>query len=43
MIRRGDVVVAELSPIIGHEQGGRRPVLVVSRHRRAPELITSYR
>ena len=30
MIRRGDVVVAELSPIIGREQGGRRPVLVVS-------------
>jgi mRNA interferase MazF len=30
MIRRGDVVVADLSPIVGHEQGGRRPVLVVS-------------
>jgi mRNA interferase MazF len=24
------VVVADLSPIIGHEQGGRRPVVVVS-------------
>jgi mRNA interferase MazF len=30
MIRRGDVVVADLSPIVGHEQGGRRPVVVVS-------------
>ena len=30
MIRRGDVVVADLSPVIGHEQGGRRPVLVLS-------------
>ena len=30
MIRRGDVVVADLSPIVGHEHGGRRPVLVVS-------------
>ena len=30
MIRRGDVVVADLSPTIGHEQGARRPVLVIS-------------
>lgn len=30
MIRRGDVVLAELSPVIGREQGGRRPVLVLS-------------
>lgn len=30
MIRRGDVVVADLSPVIGHEQGGRRPVVVIS-------------
>jgi len=30
VIRRGDVVVADLSPIAGHEQGGRRPVLVLS-------------
>jgi mRNA interferase MazF len=30
MIRRGDVIVAELSPVIGHEQGGRRPVVVLS-------------
>jgi len=30
VIRRGDVVVAGLDPVIGREQGGRRPVLVVS-------------
>jgi mRNA interferase MazF len=30
VIRRGDVVVADLSPVVGHEQGGRRPVLVLS-------------
>lgn len=30
MIRRGDVLLAELNPMVGHEQGGRRPVLVVS-------------
>jgi mRNA interferase MazF len=30
VIRRGDVVVADLSPVMGHEQGGRRPVVVLS-------------
>jgi mRNA interferase MazF len=30
VIRRGDVVVADLSPVIGHAQGGRRPVVVLS-------------
>jgi mRNA interferase MazF len=30
VIRRGDVIVAELSPVAGHEEGGRRPVLVLS-------------
>jgi mRNA interferase MazF len=29
-IRTGDVWVAQLDPTIGHEQGGRRPVVVVS-------------
>jgi len=28
--RRGEVWLAQLSPIVGHEQGGARPVLVVS-------------
>ena len=31
VLRRGDVVWAELNPTRGHEQAGRRPVLVLSR------------
>ena len=27
---RGEVWLAELDPVVGHEQGGRRPVLVLS-------------
>jgi mRNA interferase MazF len=30
MIRRGDVYFVELGPAVGHEQAGRRPVVVVS-------------
>jgi mRNA interferase MazF len=30
VIRRGDVHVASLNPVVGHEQGGRRPVVVLS-------------
>jgi len=29
MIRRGDIYFADLSPVIGSEQGGTRPVLVL--------------
>lgn len=29
MIKRGDIFFADLSPVIGSEQGGLRPVLVV--------------
>ncbi|MFD2729913.1 type II toxin-antitoxin system PemK/MazF family toxin [Enterococcus camelliae] len=29
MIRRGDVYFADLSPVVGSEQGGIRPVLIV--------------
>ena len=29
-IRTGEIWLAELDPTIGHEQGGRRPVVVVS-------------
>ncbi len=29
MIKRGDVYFADLSPVIGSEQGGTRPVLVI--------------
>ncbi len=28
-IKRGDIVLADLSPVIGSEQGGLRPVLIV--------------
>lgn len=28
--QRGDVFMADLDPVVGHEQGGRRPFLVVS-------------
>jgi mRNA interferase MazF len=28
--RPGDILLADLDPVIGHEQGGRRPVLVLS-------------
>ncbi|MPZ27113.1 MAG: type II toxin-antitoxin system PemK/MazF family toxin [Micromonosporaceae bacterium] len=30
MTDRGDVLIADLAPVVGHEQGGRRPVLVLS-------------
>lgn len=29
IIRRGDIIYADLSPVIGSEQGGVRPVLVI--------------
>ena len=28
--RAGDILLADLDPVAGHEQGGRRPVLVLS-------------
>lgn len=30
MIRRGDVLLADLAPVVGREQSGLRPVVVVS-------------
>ena len=30
MIKRGDIFYADLNPVIGSEQGGTRPVLVIS-------------
>jgi len=27
--RRGEIYLADLNPVIGHEQGGRRPVLII--------------
>ena len=32
MVKRGDIYFADLSPVIGSEQGGIRPVLVINDH-----------
>ena len=29
-IKRGDIYYADLNPVIGSEQGGKRPVLIIS-------------
>ena len=29
-VRRGDIYYVDLNPVIGSEQGGKRPVLVIS-------------
>ena len=42
MIKRGDVFYAELNPVIGSEQGGTRPVVVISNNtgnRHSPTII----
>lgn len=44
MIKRGDVYYADLSPIVGSEQGGVRPVLVVQNdvgNKYSPTIIVS--
>ena len=43
-IRRGDIFYADLSPVIGSEQGGLRPVLVVQNdvgNKYSPTVIVS--
>ncbi len=43
-IRRGDIYYAELSPVIGSEQGGLRPVLIVQNdvgNRYSPTVIAA--
>lgn len=43
-IRRGDLVVADLSPVVGSEQGGERPVLVIQNdvgNRFSPTVIVA--
>lgn len=37
-IKRGDIYYAELNPVIGSEQGGTRPVLIISNAGIAPRL-----
>ncbi|HHY95276.1 MAG TPA: type II toxin-antitoxin system PemK/MazF family toxin [Firmicutes bacterium] len=44
MVRRGDVFYADLSPVIGSEQGGIRPVLVIQNdigNRYSPTTVVS--
>ena len=41
-IRRGDIYYAELNPVVGSEQGGTRPVLIISNNtgnRYSPTVI----
>ena len=42
IIRRGDIYYADLSPVVGSEQGGIRPVLVIQNNignRHSPTII----
>ena len=42
IIRRGDIYFADLSPVVGSEQGGIRPVLIVQNdvgNRHSPTII----
>ena len=41
-IKRGDIYYAELNPVVGSEQGGTRPVLIISNdigNRHSPTVI----
>ena len=43
-IRRGDIFYADLSPVVGSEQGGLRPVLIVQNdvgNRHSPTVIAA--
>ncbi len=42
IIRRGDIFYADLNPVVGSEQGGTRPVLIISNdigNRHSPTVI----
>ena len=44
IIRRGDIYFADLSPVVGSEQGGTRPVLIVQNdtgNRHSPTVIAA--
>ena len=44
MVRRGDIYYADLSPVVGSEQGGIRPVLIVQNdvgNRFSPTVIAA--
>lgn len=43
-IKRGDIYYAELNPVIGSEQGGKRPVLIISNdigNKHSPTVIVA--
>ena len=44
MVKRGDIYYADLSPVVGSEQGGVRPVLIVQNdigNRHSPTVIAA--
>ena len=44
IVRRGDIYFADLSPVVGSEQGGLRPVLIIQNdvgNRHAPTVIVA--
>ena len=44
VVRRGDIYFADLSPVVGSEQGGMRPVLIVQNdtgNRQSPTVIAA--
>ena len=44
MVKRGDIYYADLSPVVGSEQGGTRPVLIVQNdtgNRHSPTVIAA--
>jgi len=45
IIKRGDIYYAELNPVIGSEQGGTRPVLIISNdigNKHSPTAVSNY-
>ena len=44
MVKRGDIFYADLSPVVGSEQGGMRPVLIIQNdtgNRHSPTVIAA--
>ena len=39
VIKRGDIFYADLRPVVGSEQGGIRPVLIIQNNRHSPTVI----
>lgn len=38
VVKRGDIYYADLRPVVGSEQGGVRPVLIVSQQNKPPAM-----